>query len=911
IRERWRIDLPVVRENDAGDVTTGVIYLGQPCLGAHARKLAVEEGLTVDAEKPAPQGYGLRVTPARVTVLGRDDDGLYWGVQSLMMAMRWRADDADARSGPAVPSMKVLDWPGTPERAIYMHKGYTSILNVPQDETDRARRILQLLSRFKFNVVYVNAYHGDGGGWAYASYGWQKGTLAKLCREVRADYHIEVRPIMPPSEGMARYWWSDIIKEANDWSMGESDPDEAAPELGGHVNICPLHPKTLPLVLDKIDRTVEAYGYPGTVWLWDQAYIDPKGPGRWAQCRRCQRSGKTPDEIYAWFIRSIVTHLEARQVKARLKSGWLRFGPREEKERRKVALDVRLLPETLRIDLGSAAGLPPGPERTTWETFIGKWLRPERTANGPPGWPSVERVFRGPWTETEVLHSLTGGGITWGGGSGTGTPPAGNLAEACEDLWYAPETRPATRADVADLAVWVNTWWFHTEFPGWRNGVPPGFHPLDLRGFVNHVSHATGVETLQPGHPPEIDLRYLEAGPQTLGGVLFDIIDPAQNDGRGLLMMGRPPDYCPPEVAATVVEKAGPIPVGRRLASIAFLRARWQCALGGMSWHGQWLRPTCRVVYDDGSWLVVDAFSFPHEGHATANWNDYRAGDLYYRAGWVGNTPTGKSVGLVVVEWVNPYPSKTIRELDLFTPDMDDLHGKRVNIMCEAMVAITGVEPTAHDVAFWADRPDRPPLLPPRKQTPTDIVELRVSRPEERLSRDGTWRSRLSGPDGDVPCTGQVIGRRTRDDGGVGLQPLGRYEGVRYQGFEPFGVTLTFEKPTTLARVELIGPTHDWGSLGSYSVRRQKVDVTVEVSHDGEHWRKVDTLLGISAQTDFLPVELPGGPLRALRLTATAAPYHEFYHPTNFWGGMFNRPGSRPHFAWRLFAPKDSKGQDS
>ncbi len=51
--------------------------------------------------------------------------------------------------------------------------------------------------------------------------------------EIREKYHIEIRPIMPPSEGMARDWWRDIIRAAGDWSMGESDPDELAPGLQG------------------------------------------------------------------------------------------------------------------------------------------------------------------------------------------------------------------------------------------------------------------------------------------------------------------------------------------------------------------------------------------------------------------------------------------------------------------------------------------------------------------------------------------------------------------------------------------------------------------------------------------------------------------------------------------------------
>ena len=51
-------------------------------------------------------------------------------------------------------------------------------------------------------------------------------------------------------------------------------------------------------------------------------------------------------------------------------------------------------------------------------------------------------------------------------------------------------------------------------------------------------------------------------------------------------------------------------------------------------------------------------------------------------------------MGLSVVEWVNPYPELAIKELDFFTPDFDG----RVNPMCEAIVAITGIEPIEQDL---------------------------------------------------------------------------------------------------------------------------------------------------------------------------------------------------------------------
>ena len=200
---------------------------------------------------------------------------------------------------------------------------------------------------------------------------------------------------------------------------------------------------------------------------------------------------------------------------------------------------------------------------------------------------------------------------------------------------------------------------------------------------------------------PEIDLRYVPAGRQVLSGVEFDIIDPAANNGKSILMLGRPfPGITHSKDAAGVSETAGPIPVGRKIASFAFLRTRWQATLCFNNWRDGWLRPTCRVVYDDDTWLPVDSYwaCDPQD-----YWNVNYTVAPFERMGWLGNCPDGSFVRLGVVEWVNPYPSKVVKSLDFFTPGFEEGDGKkRPNANCEAIVAITGVEPIEQDFNYWS-----------------------------------------------------------------------------------------------------------------------------------------------------------------------------------------------------------------
>src|ERR1035437_6779237 len=118
-----------------------------------------------------------------------------------------------------------------------------------------------------------------------------------------------------------------------------------------------------------------------------------------------------------------------------------------------------------------------------------------------------------------------------------------------------------------------------------------------------------------------------------------------------------------------------------------------------MSFEESWLRPACRVVYDDGSWLVVDSFMSYFAGFYFDQWDITDDGSRpYYRLGWRGNCPSGRQVTLSAVEWGNPYPEKMIQQIDFFTPEFEESQGKRVSDQMEAMVAITGVEATAHDL---------------------------------------------------------------------------------------------------------------------------------------------------------------------------------------------------------------------
>jgi len=903
ILRRWQLDLAIVvaGKDVAGGSTVGdnSIYLGQPRLGADAVRAAQDSDLHVDASKP--QGYGLRVTPRRVVVVGNDSDGLYYGVQSLMMAMRWRnANDAAGGGGGAIAvrAMKVLDWPGSAlERGLYNRRSYPVVLIVPESELWRVERMCQLLSRFKYNVLYI------GPEWRNNPYGpqiapWAEKKMPLLCRTVREQYHIEIRPTILDEEGEGGGYWLGLSEDLP--SLREHAPDENPAELKGSANLCPLDEQTYVRHFAKIDQILADFDYPSKVWMFGQVYADQKEGARWAQCRRCVRSGKSAEELYAYFINRIARHLESKHVKGLFRSPWIRYSEeRDPGDKRLFSIDPDKLPANLVYDTWNRDDpyyrifLDPRNN-----AYIKSHFRSELTANGPQNWPSSERYLQdAPQPISDMLSALCGTSTATWGLVGTDA----TLAATVDWMWHAPGKTPAAKLNHSAISNYVYDFWYGYDFPGFRAGTRPNFMMLDLRKYVNHLSHPTGRETLESGRPPEIDLRYLPTGTQMLAGVPFDIIDPAKNDGKGVLMLGRSSPGTIPRVLPTIAEKAGPIPIEKKLASLVFLRKRWHCRTEEMSFEETWLRPTCRVVYEDGTWLPVDSFMYYHSGFFFDEWNN--ANDVtrpYYRLGWQGNCPNGQQVTLDVVEWVNPYPERTIRQIDFFTPEFEDVRGLRVSDMMEAFVAITGVEPTPRDVAFWKDRPGRIAVLPPRKESAEKgrgIVLKAVDM--------GRGQGNLVGGAGSIGYAVKLLG------GGQIAREYQQIYDICYcdQDFQEFGIEMMLNEPAAFDRLEIRGPVSFAGHWASRAQRKRKVDVSAEVSEDGKTFRKAGELKGLSADVDFIPLDLQGKPIKAIRMMATALPYSENYLPVQVQGDIFDShcPHANPSFSWRFVAPDVSR----
>jgi len=583
IRERWAIKLKT--QVDRGNGKTGdknSIYLGLPYMGGDAGKLAKKYQMKVARAKPGVQGYGLRSTSKRVIILGADESGLYWGVQSLMMALRWRNQKDEARSGLAIRCMKVLDWPETMERAVFSHKFFKSWFNLPFSEHERAIRLLRLFVRLKINVAYL----GTGGGdpdWGPASpYIWPEGAFAKLAEEVRQKYHIELRPCIWMTIGDGGFSFSNIVRDADAWSLVEHNPDEVPKKMVKAFNFNPFKVMSHVLLQRECDRNLEQFAFPSSVFMGDFLYMEFKGASRWGVSAEFIKSGMSKEDAFRLFLNNFAGYLKDRGLRGVLSSAHFLSRKNDELS---LTIPPLELSDLYFVDLSDSKGKDEEYKR------LSRKIPFERRVNAHPSVLSYMKIAPNPGLcITQVLRNMSNSEqyTRWAGLDRS-------LTVCAEKFWFGTsDSKVKFGWPDIDMDMWLNEYWDQRDLPSCRRGDTPEFVRIDLRPFVNFSSHPTGKERMIAGYPPALDFRYMKSGVRTLGGVEFEVIDPAKNDDKSVLFIGRPIPNLIEELKNRILEKVT-IPVNRKLASLAFLRTRWNSYRGKLD-GDSWLKPSCRVV---------------------------------------------------------------------------------------------------------------------------------------------------------------------------------------------------------------------------------------------------------------------------------------------------------------------------
>lgn len=105
-------------------------------------KYLTDNTLTITAKDPGPEGYLLNVTSDRIIIAGSDDQGAFYGLQSLRQLI-------DASKGKTVQGLNVKDWPAFPFRAIRLY------VPGPENIAFFKRFMRDFMALYKYNKVII------------------------------------------------------------------------------------------------------------------------------------------------------------------------------------------------------------------------------------------------------------------------------------------------------------------------------------------------------------------------------------------------------------------------------------------------------------------------------------------------------------------------------------------------------------------------------------------------------------------------------------------------------------------------------------------------------------------------------------------------------------------------------------
>ena len=845
-----RLALREEKGNEAAAAAQGAIVLGEASPGGFAARLAKERGWDINSERPGRQGYFFSCKPDGILICGYDQAGTFYGVQTLLQLIIRK----DFSSGTA-KSVEIRDWPYIPRRMIeFRNPGYAS------------NAFVRALARLKGNSM---GNHG-------------RGDTRKLCDD------------MFIFGGTAYCGRSGPLEMEDD----ENYLHLAGPMGYARVNACPSHMQ-LYEAYHRTGRRTSGWALDGLNLGLDEMDLW-RGGARWKGDRRCLRRHMGGGELFTEMILRAYDLFRRHNTKCGLLDTMMmsayQGGNGSYHDMYKAYAQI---PEDMHI--ASWKGIQ-GQSDSNPEEAIRRFEKVTLLQGGFP--------FRGRGKVNEYYQAPPGKGV-WGHWS--------TVWAQCgpTDMVLAGQfCRPMTSVDGGCALHFLCQAWnpdsppIHTEewalkighlqqrfaeialereLPSWRDNVQKNFFKVDLRPFVNwsHIDAQPWDEKEWLDWGSNNDLRRMPRGDVQFEEVPFQVIDPATNGGKSIVMVtGK--GY---GVQEQLPNRSAQIAVGRTAASLTFLRTN----IGGG------LDPGYRILYEGDRYLTIplDAMGNGSRNYAcygcygpgaasrepTENDGHYNSKSLYhqmvnyfslfFRIAWLGTTGAGDPVKVTMHEWVNPYPERVIKSVSIICPEG---HGSGRS---EVLFAITGIAPTQRDLDLWKTR-KRLPLVPINdveiEETDTPVIPDDGKWPvpegvKENFQTPGKFYDYTDSEDNPV-CS--VKGFTQGDHYGWtnNRNLFKKKNNVWLQS----GGTLKFAKPQVCKKIALRAQffweyharrvTHGIASL-------RRTDYVVEVSLDGKTWTKVAEREGVCGEDGDHVHRLPATPIQYVRFTFSGKERYE------------------------------------
>ena len=209
IQERYGFtpDVKIGKSPDAGMIIIGV--------------QTKRSGTPVTSVPDKPEGYAVSVSTKNIRLIGKDEAGILWAVQSLIQLLT-----ADTTS-PLIPALSIRDWPSLPLRGVHLFHGVNAL---PFHE----KLLDRIFSRFKLNALFIEAEHlkWDTIGSAAPKWGGTKEDIRKEILYAR-ERGVTVYPLVQGFGHMETLFGATGNRSfaedpENPWAVNFTDPTAVA-----------------------------------------------------------------------------------------------------------------------------------------------------------------------------------------------------------------------------------------------------------------------------------------------------------------------------------------------------------------------------------------------------------------------------------------------------------------------------------------------------------------------------------------------------------------------------------------------------------------------------------------------------------------------------------------------------------
>ena len=656
------------------------------------RQYREAHGIQPGRNTPGPEGYVLDATYKGVAILGSDQPGAFYGMQTLRQILEQTGD------GVSVPAQQIVDWPDKPFRGIYIF--LPGRRHIPYFK----RFVREVMAPSKLNKLIVEMDAGmqferhpelnagwidfakdmkytrrgrptgpheqfqDSGNMSFTDGSvLEKEEVAELVRYAR-QHHVDVIPEI--SSLTHAYYLLTRHRELAEIQAAEW-PD----------TYCPSVPASYRLAYDVMDEYIEVMK-PRMVHIGHDEWRMP-----WGICPRCK--GKDPTVLFAQDVNKIYSHLKHNNVEVAM------WGDHFIERVRGKGLRHGHSPEGYNYQMPGALSPQQVRELIPKDILIFNWFwNDTRRGRGEDNDIELtefgfQQVYGNMTPEVPDYHHRSRPASVLGGAPSYWAPTTEfNFGKdmmydilGCANLTW--NSQPLNPKDVSEkVQKAVPELRRRVSIQLWPSDDDP-VTPIDISARMNAPAGSS--------KPQNVHLGALRSGTVRAGAKIFNLVDAAGHGGKNAIVVA---------TGGQKTETAGAvIPLGDDVSSVLFLHA---CSLPSQNvsaFRETWdnadtadLLGFYQFVYEDG---LVETTSIRYGVNILeAGWGkQHDPRSIAWQADLIdcAKQPDTRST-FFAYEWVNPRFGKRVMEIRLERASgFKDFRGKSVAENAILLLAVTVV----------------------------------------------------------------------------------------------------------------------------------------------------------------------------------------------------------------------------